>query len=102
MADFAEVYTQPLTEEETENIVEKTASEIVRRGLQTPAILFLEMHKPLSGVMGHASVAFAPFALPFVGFDRYADLSRLISSRENVERLLQRIEALSKAPAKEN
>ena len=92
MADFAEIYSQGLTEEETESIVEKAASDIVRRGLVTPAIIMLESFKPLAGVMGQASVAFAPFALPLVGFDRYADLSRLISQRGNVERLLQRIE----------
>jgi hypothetical protein len=86
-----------MTEEEIETVVERVASDIVRRGLQTPAILLLESHKPLAGVIGHASVIFAPLALPLVGFDRYTDLSRLISRRENVERLLRRIEALSAA-----
>ena len=97
MADFAEIYSQELTEEETEAIVDRVASEIVRRGLQTPAILMLEAHKPLAGVIGQASVVMAPFALPFVGFDRYTDLSRLISKRENIERLLTRIEELNAA-----
>lgn len=97
MADFHELYADGLTEEETEALVDKVAKDIVKRGLQVPAIMMLELHKPLSSVMSQAAVAFAPFAMPFVGFDKYADYTRLASKRENVERLLLRIEALNAA-----
>ena len=102
MADYAEIYSQGLTEEETEAAIDRVAQDIVRRNLVTPAILLLEGHKPLAGVIGAASVVFAPFAIPFVGFDRYADVSRLLSQRENVERLIQRIEALNAGSQQES
>jgi hypothetical protein len=100
LADFADIYSDPLTEEETEKAVDEVASDIVRRGLVTPAILLLESHKPLAGFIGHASVVFAPFALPFVGFDRYAGISRLLSKPGNVEQLIRRIEDLSEQKVK--
>lgn len=87
-----------LTEQETEALIEKAANEIVRRKLETPAILFLEMHKPLANIGANAAVAFSPFLMPFFGFDFVNDYSRLFRKRENVEMLLVKIEELSKAP----
>lgn len=98
MAGHTEVWEKDLTEEETEALVEKAAREVHRRGLATPAILMLEMHKPLAGVLGHASVVAAPFAVPFLGFDVFHNYRRLFSNRENIERLLRRIELLCQAP----
>ena len=37
-----------ITEEERDQVIEKWARKIVGKGLETPAILFLEMHKPLT------------------------------------------------------
>ena len=90
------MWSTDLTEEETEALIEKAANEIARRKLQTPAILFLEMHKPLAYVGANASLVFAPFAVPFLGFDFVNNYSRLFSKRENVERLIRKIEELSK------
>jgi len=101
LADFAQLYSEEMTEAETEALVERIATDIVRRGLQTPAILLLETHKPLAGILSQAAVVVAPFAMPLVGFDLYADISRLVKRRENIERVLQRIEALSAPNAKD-
>jgi len=90
------MWSTDLTEEETETLIAKAANEIVRRRLQTPAILFFEMNKPLANISANAAVVFAPFAIPFLGFDFVNDYSRLISRQENVERLLLKIEELSK------
>jgi len=57
------------------------------------------MHKPISGFGAHAAVVLAPFAIPFVGFEFLNNYSRLFQRRENVERLLRRIEELNRAPA---
>lgn len=95
MADFAEILWTTPTDEEIDATLDKLAKDIVDRGLQTPAILMLETHKPLAGFLRHASVVFAPLALPMVGFDRYTDLSRVMTRRENVESLIRRIETLS-------
>jgi hypothetical protein len=50
------------------------------------------MHKPLAFLSSQAVVAFSPFLVPFVGFDNLNDYSRLMSDRENFERLIQRLE----------
>jgi len=93
--------TQDLTPEERQELVEKAANEICRRGMQTPAIMMLEMHKPLAGILGHASVVAAPFAVPFVGFDTYHNYSRLFSTRDGIEQLLQKIEEMCRASKEE-
>ena len=94
---MAELWAEELTEEQTEALIDKMANEICKRKMQTPAIMMLEMHKPVASFAAQASVVFAPFAIPFVGFDMFNDYSRLASKRENVERLLLRIEELTRA-----
>ena len=86
------MWDQALTEEEKENLLQKVAKEITRRKLETPAILFLEMHKPLAGVVGHAAIAFSPFIMPFLGFKSVDEYSQFFSDRQNVERLIQALE----------
>ena len=90
------MWSTELTEEETETLIQKAADEIARRKLQTPAILFIEMNKPLANVGANAALLFAPFVVPFTGFDFVNDYTRLFSKRENVERLLVKLEANSK------
>jgi acyl-CoA reductase-like NAD-dependent aldehyde dehydrogenase len=89
MQDF---WDEDLTPEETEALLDRAAAHIRKRRLETPAILALEMHKPLSGIASHAAIALAPFAAPFLGFDAVRDISRLLRDRANVERLVQRLE----------
>lgn len=86
---------EELTEQQTEALIDKAAHEIVRRKMSTPAVLFLEMHKPLSYVASQASIVFAPFMVPLLGYDNVHNYSRLIADRQNVERLICRIERLA-------
>jgi hypothetical protein len=86
------MWEQPLAESERDKLIHRVAKEIIRRRLQTPAILFLEMHKPLSNVAGHAAIAFAPFVMPFLGFKTVDEYSQVFKERENVERLIQLLE----------
>lgn len=51
----------------------------------------LEMHKPLANVGGQAAIVFAPFLVPFLGFDFVNDYSRLMTRKESVEALIARI-----------
>lgn len=89
MADF---WAEELTEEQTEALLQKAADEIRRRKLETPAILFLEMHRPVSSLLIQSSIPFAPFLIPILGFEAVNDFSRLLAKRENVERLIRLIE----------
>lgn len=89
MADF---WAEELTEEQTEALLQKAADEVRRRKLETPTILFLEMHRPVSSLLVQSSLPFAPFVIPILGFDAVNDYSRLLAKRENVERLIRLIE----------
>ena len=89
MSDF---WDEELTPEETEAIIQKAANEIIRRKMQTPAILALDMHKPLANVTSAAGVVFAPFLVPFLGFNTVNDYTRLLAKQENVERLIELID----------
>ena len=91
------MWEQPLTDEEKTSLVERVAKEIKKRHLETPAILFLEMHKPLANVAGHAAIAFSPFIMPFLGFKTVDEYSQFFSDRQNVEMLIQELE---KEPSK--
>lgn len=86
---------EPLTPEEVSNMVDSIARQIVNRKLEVPAVLFLEMHKPLSFIASQATIVAMPFLGPIIGAKRMADLSRLLAEREHIEILINRIEELA-------
>ncbi len=88
-------FTEPLTPEEASALVDSIARYIVNRRLETPAVLFFEMHKPLSFLVSQAAIVAMPFLGPFIGARRMADLSRLLAERKYVELLISRIEELA-------
>src|SRR5579862_6118336 len=92
MFDF---WTDELTPEQEEQLLDKAADSIAKRGMIAPAVVALEMHKPLSNVGAHAAVAFSPFLVPFFGFSAVDDYSRLLRKRENIERLIVRLEEIA-------
>jgi hypothetical protein len=80
-----------------EQLLDQSADWVVRKQLEAPVLMFLEMHKPLTTL---ASVAYAmgqPPLMLFFGFRRTEDLRLLLSERGNVEALMQRIELRSRA-----
>jgi hypothetical protein len=95
------LWTEDLTDQETEALLTKLEDQIRRRKLEAPAIMFLEMNKPLSRVAGNAMIVFTPFLAPFVGLDNVHNYSRLLMDRENVEKLICRLEAEPTASAEE-
>lgn len=82
-----------LTPQQEEELIENLAQFIVKRKMETPAILFLETLKPLSFVGSTFAMIYVVPFLDIYGMNinQYA---LLFQKRENVERLLQRIEAL--------
>lgn len=73
-------------------MTEKMVDEILKKGLDVPATLFLEAHKPFSNIGSHAVMTFSPFIAPFMGFDQTMGMSRLMATPGAVERLIQRLE----------
>lgn len=86
---------EPLSEEEAEKIATDVAAAIVKRRLETPSVLFLEMHKPLSFIASQGVLVALPFLGPLLGPERMTEFSRFLRERKNVERLIQRIEEMA-------
>jgi hypothetical protein len=91
----AVILPDEVSEEERERIIEKAAREIVRRGLATPALIFIEMAKPINFLGSQLLVAIDPFISSILSSGDYRKFSILMEDDENVERLLQAIERLS-------
>ncbi len=91
MRDF---WKEPLSEEEKESLIERMAQFVVQRGLASPAIMMLTLHRPFAFIGSQAGIVFSPFLVPFFGFERIDKLTQLMSERENWDRLIERIEEL--------
>jgi hypothetical protein len=98
-------WDQAITEEEEEDIIEKTAEKIHEYGMETPAILFLESSKPLvyiGGEMGRF------FIMPFIPafseeWGRKGDkLLRVFEKRDNIEKLIVILEEMAQGKEKKN
>jgi len=73
-------------------MISRLADWTVRRGMTTPAILFLESVKPLSYVGSQVVVFFAPALEILFGPVSVSAFISLMEDRKNVELLLREIE----------
>lgn len=89
--DFAE----ELSPEERDKLVDELAHKVIEKRMETPAIMFLEMHKPVTFLASQAAIVASPFLVPLFGRDGVERYSKLFGSRDNVERVIQRIEELA-------
>jgi len=77
-----------------EAILDAVATRIARMGLGVPAIFFLESSKPLSFLGSQFLVFIEPFVKTFIEVKNYEKFCLLIEDRNNVEKLIQKIEQL--------
>lgn len=89
----------PVLPDSPEALIDAVARKVVQRRLEVPAVFFLEMNKPLSFIMGQSLLVAMPFLAPLLGIHRVEQLSQLLQDRENVDRLIERIEELSEERA---
>jgi hypothetical protein len=82
-----------LTPEQAE-LLRKIAQKVVDWQMTVPAILFLESTKPLSYIGTQVMVFFEPFVSAVFNVGEYNLFRKTMENRENVERLLQKIEEL--------
>ena len=80
-----------------EQAIDNIAAKIVARRLETPAVFLLVANKPVSFLAGQSMLAFDHVLSPFIG-EYSKSISEILSDRKNVEKLIQKIESLSKAP----
>ncbi len=75
-------------------LLDAIAGRVVRMRLAVPAIFFLESTKPLSFVGSQVLVFLEPFVQAFLTVRHYERFTRMMEDRRNVEKLIQRVEAL--------
>src|SRR5215212_7687472 len=84
-----------LSPEERDRLLNRVAREVTSRHLATPVILLLELHRPLTYLASQALVLFTPLLGPAFGLENLQRLTRLLADGENLDRLIDRIEALA-------
>lgn len=85
----------PLSDEQRSRIIDTIAEKVVGKRLETPAVLFLDMHKPLSWIAGQSLLVGAPLLGMLFGAQSVVDISKVLMERENIDKLIERIEELS-------
>ncbi|MCK4702744.1 hypothetical protein KAT55_05245 [Candidatus Bathyarchaeota archaeon] len=87
-----------VTPEDIDEIIEWTAREIYRYGMETAAILFLESYKPMSRVGASMGQVFLFPLLPLFGDNAIVKGDKVFQTfqeHENVEKLIQRLEDIA-------
>jgi len=80
-------------------LLAELALAVQRRGLATPAVLWLESLRPLSFVGAQAMHALTPFVQLLTSGARFERLAVIFEERGHLERLLRLIETAAAAPA---
>lgn len=87
---------------EQEQMLDKIAQTIVRRGMSVPAVFFIESLKPLNFIGSQALVFFGPVIESLFPKNGIYDFAELMEDRDNVDRLLLRIEELESRKTEES
>jgi len=85
---------QNVSLDDEEGAIEEISQRVVREGMGTAAIVFLESAKPVSFLGGQAAIAATPLLGGFIEPMRLERYATLFSSRDFIERLIRRIEDL--------
>ena len=92
------LWDDEVTPEDIDEIIEWTAREIYRYGMETAAILFLESYKPMSRVGASMGQVFLFPLLPLFGDNAIVKGDKFFQTfqeHENVEKLIQRLEDIA-------
>lgn len=87
-----------LCEELTEKdrlLIDKIAKKIVYLGLATPAIFFIEMHKPMNFLGSQLLLMLEPILWGFFNTGDFKQFSMILEKRNSLEILLRRIEGFN-------
>ena len=91
-------WDEELTTEEEDEIIEWTARELYKYGMETAAILFLESFKPMSRIGSSMGTVFFTPMMPIFGDNtaiRSQKVLKLFEEDKNVERLIVRLEEIA-------
>ena len=84
-----------ITPERRDEIIEWLAKQVVKRGLSTPAVIFMEMSRPISFIGSQAVQFFSPFINVALNSQLSSEIALVMEDRKNIDRLLDRIEELT-------
>jgi hypothetical protein len=92
---FAVESTDPIEPtDEQRPIVERLCQEVVRRRLTVPALMFLEMSRPLGYLAAQTIHFFTPLISAVTDAQSHKHLAAFLEHRQSVEYLCRRIEQL--------
>jgi hypothetical protein len=77
-----------------EQMIDDLACRLDRWSLSTPAIAFLEAHKPLSFFASQTLLAFQPLLTLFLGDASIGEYASLLEEPGGIERVISRLEEL--------
>lgn len=72
-------------------VVDRLCREVVRRGMATPALVALEMSRPLNFVTAQAIHFFDPLVAAVTDADGHREFARFLEQRGSVDHLVRRI-----------
>lgn len=85
-------WDEPLPPDERERLLNEVAAAVAKRGLQTPALFALEMHRPLAFTLSQSLIVFGPLFAPLIGVERMERAARLLREEGAIDALIERIE----------
>jgi hypothetical protein len=85
-------WDEPLPASERDALIARVAHEVTGRGLQTPVLLLLEIHRPAGFLMSQGLIVLGPILAGLVGLDRIQTLSRFLREPNAIDRLIAAIE----------
>jgi len=91
-------WDEELSPEEEDEIIEWTARELYKYGMETAAILFLESYKPMSRIGTSMGTVFFTPLMPLFGDNtaiRSQKVLKLFREDKNVEKLIVRLEEIA-------
>ncbi len=88
---------EPLDVGQRDALLARLAGAVADRRMECPAILALEMHRPLSFLGSQMLAVLTPMLAPAVGLQNMNLAYRLLEDPDNVNRLIDEIEARAAA-----
>jgi len=82
-------------------LLSRLAGAVVRRRMETPAVLFLESLRPLNYLGSQALLFLRPLATTLFKPDEYERLTQILERREGLGALIEAIEAASASARRE-
>ena len=97
---FALPKDEPLTSTQTA-LLDRVAAMIVKRGMQSPAILAIESSRPLGGLAANSMHVIAPFLSGVLSDEEQKAIANLFQHPRAADELIERLNADHGAPADE-